>query len=85
MEIKYIESRNESIIENAKLWAKGEECLSLEPLDILILGEVLNIKIPTCFHHFIRSESPTRVRASGAFKTIYKVLEKIQNKLLLME
>ncbi len=56
MEIKYIESRNKSIIENAKLWAKGEECLPIEPLDVLILGEVLNIKIPACFHHFVESK-----------------------------
>lgn len=82
LNIEQVENRNESIIENAKLWANNEECLPIEPLDIIILGDYFKIKIPSCFHHFVRSECPTTVRASGAFKTIYKVLDKIQQALL---
>lgn len=72
---------NEFILKNAKLWSKGEECEPLEAIDISVLGEYLDIKIPQCFHHFISSDNPNHIRITGAEKTIFKTLTKIKNRL----
>lgn len=80
--IEQCEVRNKSIMINAILWAKGEECNPLEQLDIMMIGEYLNIKIPKCFHHFVRSENINQVMVTGAEKTIFKTLDKLKDRLL---
>lgn len=82
MTIEEVDKRNNLILENAKLWAKGESCLPLEPIDIVVLGGYLNIRIPNCFHHFMYSDNPNYVSATGAFKTILKTLDKLKKALL---
>jgi len=81
MNFEQIEKRNKAIMDNAKRWANDEDCLPLYQLDVAILGEVLKIKIPKCFHHFHYSEGPTHIKTTGASKTIWKTLDKIRNKL----
>ena len=82
MNIKQIKKRNKSIIDNAKKWANNENCLPLYQLDVAILGEVLGVRIPKCFHRFHYSEEPTHIKTTGADKTIWKTLDKIRNKLI---
>lgn len=82
MNVEQCENRNQAIIENALSWAKGEECDPLEQLDIAILGEYLNVRIPKCFDKFVHSESRNSVRLCGAEKTIYKTLDKLADELL---
>lgn len=82
MNVEQCERRNQAIIENALNWVKGEDCNPLEQLDIAILGEYLNIKIPKCFDNFVYSESRNNIKTYGAEKTIYKTLDKLADALL---
>ena len=81
MNIQQCEKRNKAIIENAKRWSKGEDCFRLKQLDVLILGETLNIRIPKSFKHFHYSDNPNHIITTGAEKSIFKTLDKIKNKL----
>lgn len=81
MNFEQCDKRNQAIIENAKKWSKGEECIRLKQLDILILGEELNIRIPKSFKHFHCSTNPNDIKVTGAERTIIKTLDKIKNKL----
>jgi hypothetical protein len=82
MNMEQVERQYEAIKENAIKWAKGEECTPLEQLDIVVIGEYLHINIPSCFNQFIRSDNQLHVSATGAHKTIFKTLDKIQNGIL---
>ena len=82
MNVEECEKRNKMILENAILWAKGEECDSLTQLDILLIGEYVKVSIPKCFHHFIRSDNRDHARLTGAERTIFKTLLKLKDALL---
>lgn len=82
MNFEQCERRNQAIIENALNWAKGEDCIPLEQLDVAILGEYLNVRIPKCFDKFICSESRNKVTAYGAEPTIFKTLDKLADELI---
>ena len=79
--IERIEKRNREIIENAIEWSNDRECDPLYPIDILIIGDYLDVKIPKCFNRFIESKSRNRIRCTGAEKTIFKTLDRIAEKL----
>ena len=79
MNIEQIENRNKSIINNAIEWANNRECLPLEQLDIVVIGEYYNIRIPKCFHNFVYSENPNHAKVCGSEKTIFKTLDKIKS------
>lgn len=80
--IEQCEIRNKSIMLNAISWAKGEECNPLDQIDIMMMGEYLNIKIPKCFHHFVRSENINKVMVTGAERTIFNTLDRLKDGLL---
>ena len=82
MNIEQIEKRNKAIMENAILWAKGEECDPLYQLDVSVIGGYLNMNLNKCFHNFDYSENVNHVKAYSSHKTIFKQLERIQKKLL---
>lgn len=82
MNFEQVERRNQDIISNALSWARGEDCSPLEQLDVAMLGECLNIRIPKCFDKFVYSESRNRVKLYGSEKTIYKTLDKLADELL---
>ena len=69
------------VLKKAKLWAKGESLEPLYSIEVDLLGEYFNIKIPKCFHHFINSKNPNCIYTTGAERTIFKTLTKIKNKL----
>lgn len=69
-------------IYNATNWAKGEECCPIRQIDVFLLGEYLDINIPTQFYKFIESSNRNSVIVTGAEKTIYKTLDKIADKLI---
>lgn len=83
MTLKECENRNQAVLRNAISWAKGEDCLPLTQLDVCIVTEYLDLNLPQCFYHFVESDNVNDVRATGAHKTIFKVLDKIKDKLLL--
>lgn len=82
MTLEQSENRNKAIMENALLWAKGEDCLPLEQLDIFIIAEYLKMNLPKCFYDFVESDSPNTLKAYGSHKTIMKTLDKMRDKLL---
>lgn len=82
MTIEQCENRNNVIMENALRWARGDECLPLEQLDVAIIAEYLNMNLPKCFDNFVESENSNHIKAYGSYKSIMKTLDKIRNKLL---
>lgn len=82
MTLEQCENRNRAIMENALAWAKGEDCLPLESLDVAIIAEYLKMDLPKCFYNFVESENPNHIKAYGAHKTIMKTLDKMREKLL---
>ncbi|MCC0684039.1 hypothetical protein [Clostridioides sp. ZZV14-6345] len=73
----------EDVMRNAIEWANGKECMELYILDIFIISEYLDIKIPTCFeNNFIATKNINQITTTGAEKTIFKILDKIKIKLL---
>lgn len=82
MTLEQCENRNKAIMENALQWARGEDCLPLERLDVAIIAEYLNMNLPKCFDNFVESGTPDTVKAYGSHKSIMKTLDKMRNKLL---
>lgn len=82
MTLEQCENRNKAIMENALLWAKGEDCEPLEQLDVAIIAEYLKMNLPKCFYNFVESENYNHVKTYGSHKTIIKTLDKMRDKLL---
>jgi hypothetical protein len=81
MNFEQIEQYHKAILQNAKYWANGNG-LPLYQEDIAVLGDYLDMNIPTAFYKFENSEKPGKFKASGGFKTIQNTLDKIQKKIL---
>lgn len=82
MDIEQVGKMYDAIKENAVKWAKNEECSPLYQLDVVVIGEYLNMDIPAYFHHFEASENPNHVSATGAYRSILKTLDKMQKCIL---
>lgn len=83
MTIEQCENRNRAVMRNAIEWANGKDCMELYVLDIFIISEYLDIKIPACFvNNFIATKNINQASVTGAEKTIFKILDKIKIQLL---
>lgn len=78
--IKY----EDEVIESAKEWIYGENSIDNQ-IELLMIAEYYNVRLPSCCHHFIYSDSPNDLCATGAFKTLYKVLDKLKNAIIKKE
>lgn len=64
------------VINSGKYWVEGKSSIN-NRCELLILAEHFNIKLPVCMSRFEYSTSPNDVCATGAHKTIFKVLDKL--------
>ena len=85
MTIEQCENRNKTIIQNALLWAKNQDCNTLETFDIAVICEYLCINIPKCMHNFVNTDKAGQVKAYSSHKSIIKFLDKLQAELLKQE
>ena len=66
----------EFILESAKKWVNGESSIDNQ-VDLVMIAEKYNVKLPACMHHFRYSNNPNEVCLTGAAKTIYKTMSKL--------
>lgn len=64
------------VIASAKDWINGETEIGNQ-FDLCMIADHYGVKLPTCMYHFQYSNNPNHVCATGAFKTIYKTLDKL--------
>lgn len=74
----------QNVVDNAMLWAKGEECSPICQYDIVVLGEYLNVNIPSYFSKFEWSNSRDHIElnSKGCEELITKKIKLIQRMLL---
>lgn len=66
------------VLEAAKEWVHGNNSID-NTIELAIIAEHYNVKLPACMHHFQYSDSPGAACCTGAYKTIFKVLDKLKN------
>lgn len=64
------------VIDSAKDWINGEADIGNQ-MELVMIAEHYGVRLPACMYHFQYSENPNHVCATGAFKTIYKTLDKL--------
>ena len=64
------------VIDSAKDWINGEATIGNQ-MELVIIADHYGVRLPACMYHFQYSENPNHVCATGAFKTIYKTLDKL--------
>lgn len=64
------------VIDSAKDWINGEAAIGNQ-MELVVIADHYGVKLPACMYHFQYSENPNHVCATGAFKTIYKMLDKL--------
>lgn len=64
------------VLASAKDWVNGEMDIGNQ-MELLMIAEHYGVKLPACMYHFQYSNDPDHVCATGAFKTIYKTLDKL--------
>lgn len=64
------------VLASAKEWVNGEMDIGNQ-MELLMIAEHYGVKLPACMYHFQYSNDPDHVCATGAFKTIYKTLDKL--------
>lgn len=64
------------VINSAKDWINGKASIDNQ-LELALIADHYNVTLPACMYHFQHSNNPDHVCATGAFKTIYKTLEKL--------
>lgn len=80
MTFKQCENRNRAIIDSLKDWIKGESSID-GYLELAVICEHFNIRIPKVASNFISSENPNDVKASGnmqTFKALFNLMDKIK-------
>jgi hypothetical protein len=66
----------QQVIESGKHWLTGDSSIDNQ-YELLVLAVHYNVKLPSCMHNFRYSNSPNEVCATGAFKTVYKTIDKL--------
>lgn len=64
------------VLASAKDWVNGEADIGNQ-MELLMIAEHYGVKLPACMYHFQYSNDPNHVCTTGAFKTIYKTLDKL--------
>ena len=64
------------VIDSAKDWINGEADIGNQ-MELVMIADYYGVRLPACMYHFQYSENPNHVCATGAFKTIYKTLDKL--------
>lgn len=64
------------VIDSAKDWINGEATIGNQ-MELVMIADHYGVRLPACMYHFQYSENPNHVCATGAFKTIYKTLDKL--------
>ena len=64
------------VIDSAKDWINGEATIGNQ-MELVMIADHYGVRLPVCMYHFQYSENPNHVCATGAFKTIYKTLDKL--------
>lgn len=64
------------VIDSAKDWINGEPTIGNQ-MELVMIADHYGVRLPACMYHFQYSENPNHVCATGAFKTIYKTLDKL--------
>lgn len=83
MNFEQCEIRNKNVMLNAIEWANDRECDYITYEEMAIICAYLNITLSKHFHNnFVETSSPNNVRASGAFKSVYKAIDKVRENLL---
>ena len=64
------------VIDSAKDWINGEATIGNQ-MELVMIADHYGVRLPACMYHFQYSENPNHVCATGAFKTIYRTLDKL--------
>lgn len=64
------------VIDSAKDWVNGESTIGNQ-MELVMIADHYGVKLPACMYHFMYSDNPNHVCATGAHKTIYKTLDKL--------
>lgn len=71
----------QSIIDSAIDWVSGDAPIHNE-VELLIIADHYGVNLPACMHHFRYSNNPNHACATGAHKTIGKVLERLKTEII---
>lgn len=74
-------SYEQAIIDSGMEWVNGESTIDGVE-ELAILAGNYGVRLPACMYHFVRSDNPNHVSATGAHKTIIKVLDRLKNAIL---
>lgn len=66
----------EDVIASAKDWLNGKAPINNQ-MELAIIADHYGVKLPACIHYFRYSDNPNDICATGAFKTIYKTIDKL--------
>lgn len=64
------------VIDSAKDWINGEASIDNQ-MELIMIADYYDVKLPACMYHFQYSNNPNHICATGAFKTIYKTMDKL--------
>lgn len=64
------------VIDLAKDWINGEATIGNQ-MELVMIADHYGVRLPACMYHFQYSENPNHVCTTGAFKTIYKTMDKL--------
>lgn len=84
MTIQESENYRLAVIDSAKTWVLGKTSIDNQ-MELMIIADHYNINLPACVKHFYCSNNPDHVSASGAFKSIQRVLSQLKAAILKQE
>ena len=64
------------VIDSAKDWINGEATIGNQ-MELVMIADHYGVRLPACMYHFQYSENPNHLCATGAFKAIYRTLDKL--------
>ena len=80
MTITEAERYRKAVLESAPLWIHGESTIS-NVEELVIIADHYKVDVPRYIQHFIYSENPNHVVATGAWKNIFSFLTRLSNKI----
>lgn len=68
---------HKAVIESAKDWVNGNSCIGNQE-ELVIIADYYKVKLPKAMRHFQYSNNPNEVCLTGAPKTIYDTMGKLE-------
>lgn len=84
MNYKDSEEYRQKVIDSALDWAKGVSPISNQE-ELVIIADHYNVSVPRYTCNFIKSDNPDTVTATGSYKGLLKLLQRLKQKILRKE